>query len=133
MLGVVYDVQEDLLELVRVGDGDGKGWGEVGLHGDVVDSEFVVAEFKRRADEVVNGDGSLLWLCGPREGEEVLYDSGCSLGLGIDFLQGGAAVFIYVFAEEEFGVAHNTGEGIIEFVGNAGDELADGCHFGGLE
>lgn len=133
MLGVIDEVEEDLLELVGVSDGSGEARVEVGMYGDVVDSEFVVTQFDCGEDEVVDGDGSLLWFLGTRKGKEVLHDASCSLGFVVNLLKPGASMFIDVFAEEEFGVAHDAGEGVVEFVGDAGDELTDGGEFSGLE
>ena len=133
VIGVVQDVQKNLLQLVSVTDNVGKIFVEVFDDVDAVAVEVVGTQLNRPAQDKVELHGVTLRRHLPGKTEQILHD-----GLGaLGFLQNDAKVFtgslgnLGVF-KKEIGKAEDCGQWIVDFVGNAGDELSDGGHFFGV-
>ena len=133
LLGVDDEVEEDLQELVRVDHRVGQVGIEFLHYVDVADAQIVVAEFEHALDQGVDVRGLLSGVAAAGEGQQVGDDLRRALGLAVDGLDLGAGGLVEVLEEQKLGEAHDAGEGVVELVGDAGDELADTGHLLGLE
>ena len=71
--GIVDDVQENLLDLMRVGDDHRRLGGQVAVDIDVVDLEIVVAQGQGFVEHFADVDFVALRLALAREGKQVLH------------------------------------------------------------
>jgi len=74
LLGVDDDVEEDLLELVRVGQGLGELGVQVHLQADVLQPQVVAAELQDTLEKDIEVHQFLFGLAAASKGEEVLDD-----------------------------------------------------------
>ena len=133
VVGVVQDVEENLLQLVSVADDIGQSFVEMFDDIDAVTVEVVRAQLDGAAQNQVELHGIALRRHLAGKAEQVLHD----LFGALRFLQDDAQVFSrgvwqVGILQQQIGKAENRGQGIVYFVGDAGDELSDGCHFLGM-
>src|SRR2546430_17176621 len=83
--GVVYHIQKNLLELMRVRGGHRKIGGEIQKHADIVHAQVVIAERKRIFNNLIERNRYAFRFVLPREAEQVLHDSVRALRLVIEF------------------------------------------------
>src|ERR1019366_4440966 len=133
VVSVVQDVQKHLLELVGISDDFGQGLVEAFDHLNAVTDEVVRAQVHGALQDGVElNELALRWhLAG--KAEQVLHDL---LG-ALRFLQNHPQIAPRAFGElgvfhQEVGESEDGGEGIVDFVGDAGDQLSDGSHFLGV-
>src|SRR6266853_3674441 len=133
VISVVQDVEKHLLELVGISDDSGQGFVEAFDHLNAVTDEVVRAQVYGALQDGVELDELALRRHLTGKAEEVLYDLLGALRL----LQNHAQIAARAFGE--FGIFHqevreseDRGEGIVDFVGDAGDQLSDGSHFLGV-
>ena len=134
LLGVGDDVEENLLQLVRVGDGLGQVAVEFAHDLDVVHREFVIAQLDGALQDVVHARQRAFRFLLAREREQVLHDLLAAQRQVVDLEQAVAGALVQILAQlQELGIAHDAGERIVQLVGNAGDQFADGGEFFGLD
>ena len=126
---VVDQVEQHLLQLVPVAQDDDGLRAQVRLQLDAVELELVDDEQRGAGGDLVQVHGGLLRHALPREGQEVADDASGSLRLVVDHPQ----VLVRKVGmgrplQQQLGEAGDRGEGVVELVRHAGDELADGRH-----
>ena len=125
--------RENLDELVGVADDEGEAGDGLKFDFDVVAAQGVFVELERALDDHVHIEGFFLGRGGARKFQKILDDAGGAAGLAMGHFQLAARVFVNALAiAEEFAGAENGGEGIVEFVGDAGEHLAHGGELFGL-
>src|ERR1700687_983048 len=129
----VEDVEKHLLELVGISDASGKGFVEMFDHLNAVTDEVVRAQVHGALQDGVELNELALWWHLAGKAEQILYDLLGALRL----LQNHTQIATRAFGElgifhQEVGESEDGGEGIVDFVGDAGDQLSDGSHFLGV-
>ena len=133
LLGVDDEVEQDLLELVRVGEHLRQAGGKRGQHGDVRDALFVGAQRERLADDVIEIDHRARGVTLAREGEEVAHDAGRALRLAEDDVQAAPRRIVHLALRQPLGPREDRRERVVQLVGDAGDRLAERGHLLGLQ
>ena len=128
LLGVDDDVQDDLLQLVRIGQGLRQVLREIGLHLDVAHAHLVGAQLERGLDDAVDRRHDALGLVLAGEGQEVLHDAGRPLGLVADALQGTRERRLLVLLQEELREPGDAGQRVVQLVRHARHQAADRRH-----
>ena len=128
VLGVGDDVEEDLLDLVRVGHRQRQVRVEVEVEVDVLDAQVVAAQLQHSLEQGVQVHQALLGLAPSREREQVLDDLRRALGFAVDGLHVVAGLLVQVAIEQQLGEAGDAGQGVVQLVRDAGDQLADARH-----
>jgi len=134
LFGVADQIEEHLDELVGIADGRGNtGSGmEVDLNG--VAAKRMLVELQSAINDGVKVEGLLLRRGGAGEFEKVLDDASGAASLAMSHFELALGVFIGTGAiAEKFAGAKNSGEGIVEFVSDAGEHLSHGGEFFGLD
>ena len=130
MLGVSYQIQEDLLKLVRVGDGLGQIAVQVSFYFDVVYLQIVVSELDSSFENLVDVRYDPFGLLLARKGQQVLNYFLAAQGETVDFEEAVLCALIQVFSQlEKLRVAHDSGQRIVKLVSDPGYQLADGGQF----
>jgi len=133
VVGVVQDVEEDLLELVGVTDDIGQVFIEMLDDFDSVAVEIVGAELDGPAQDQIQLQGVSLRRHLPRETQQVLNDLLGALGLLENHPQIFAGTFREVgIFEEQVGESQDRGEGIVHLMRYAGDQVANRSHLLGV-
>ena len=129
LLGVGDQVQEHLLELVRVRHRFGDLLVVVPHHVDSPHPELVAPELQRVVQHLIDRGRGPLRLVLAREGQEVLHDAGGAPRLGVDHLGRRALVRPEaLLGEQQLGERRDPGERVVQLVRHAGDELPDRGH-----
>ena len=129
--GVDGEVQEGVFELVGVGVGGPEAAGEDGFDVDEV-AEGAAEEVCGAGDELVEVDGSGEEGLAAGEGEEAGGEGGGAGGAVEGVVEEALGAVIDGAAAEEVEAADDDGEEVVEVVGDASGELADGFHLLGL-
>src|SRR5208337_481460 len=134
VVSVVQDVEKYLLQLVGISDDQGQGLVEAFDHLNAVADEIVRAQVHGALQDGVELHGLALRRHLAGKAEQVLHDL---LG-ALRFLQNHAQIAAGAIGEfgvfhQEVGESEDGGEGIVDFVGDAGDQLSDGRHFLGVQ
>src|SRR5690349_4165969 len=137
LLGVGDEIQEDLDELVGVTQDAGKTSVGEKVHFDVVAAQGVFVKLERALDEIVDVEKLLLRRTGTREFEQVLHDARGAAGLAMGEIELAHEGFVLASLAsalaKKFGDAEDGGERVVQFVGDAGEHLAHGGEFLGLD
>src|SRR5713101_2553796 len=133
VISVVQDVEKHLLELVGISDDSGQGFVEAFDHLNAVADEDVRAQVYGALQDGVELDELALRRHLAGKAEQVLYDLLGALRL----LQNHTQITARAFGElgifhQEVGESEDGGEGIVDLVSDAGDQLSDGSHFLGV-
>ncbi len=129
IVGVIENIQENLLQLLRVAEGWGEIFVEVLGHFDAVAGEIIAAKLDGLTQDIVDVNEFALNGALAGETQQVLHDVFGALGLVQDDLEILAGVVGYRgILEQQVGEAKNGGERIIDLVGHAGNQAADGGH-----
>src|SRR5258708_9013712 len=134
IVSVVQDVEKHLLELVGVSDDLGQGLVEAFDHVDTVTDEVVRAQVHRALQDGVELNELAVGRHLAGKAEQVLHDL---LG-ALRFLQNHTQISARALGalgafHQEVGESEDGGEGIVDFVGDAGDQLSHGSHLLGVE
>src|SRR5882757_9256900 len=130
VIGVIENVQENLLQLLRIAEGRRQILIEFLNDFYSVTDEIVTSELDGLPQYVIDLYQFALYRTLPREAQQILHDV---LG-ALRFLQDDLQIFARVFGdlrvlEKEIGEAKNRRQRVIDLVGHAGNQAADGCHF----
>src|SRR5208283_3861402 len=133
VVGVVENIEKNLLELLRITDSELKIFVEFLGDFDTVTGEVIAAEADGLPKDCV--DLHRLALSGtlPGKAEKALNDFLGALRFAkndLQFLTSGSRNLGIL--EQQIGEAENGGEGIVDFVSDAGDQAANGGHFFGV-
>src|SRR5208337_772388 len=133
VVSVVQDVEKYLLQLVGISDDQGQGLVEAFDHLNAVADEIVRAQVHGALQDGVELNRLALRRHLAGKAEQVLHDL---LG-ALRFLQNHPQIAARAFREfgvfhQEIGESEDGGEGIVDFVGDAGDQLSDGSHLLGV-
>src|ERR1039458_2981488 len=133
VVSVIQDIEKHLLQLVRISDDLGQGLVEPFDHLNAVTDEVVGAQVDGALQDGVDLHGLALRRHLAGKAEQVLHDLLGALG----FLQNDAQIAARAFGEfgvfhQEVGKSEDGGERIVDFVGDAGDQLSNGRHFLGV-
>jgi hypothetical protein len=79
--GVVDDVQEDALQLVRIHNDAGKGRIEIEIQLDPVDANLILAQLQDRGENIVGIVHGFFGIVVARKTQKILDDSTASFGL----------------------------------------------------
>src|SRR5208283_6038044 len=79
------EVEENLLQLMRVGGNQGKIGGELQMHADLVHAQVIIAEGESVFHNRVDVDRHTLGLMLAREAQKILHDPMGALGLLVHF------------------------------------------------
>src|SRR5262245_861344 len=123
---VVDDVQEDLFELMRVGRDRRHLRRYIALDEDIVYPQIVIAQRQRLFHDLANVNFLLLGLPLPGKRQEVLYDAVCTLRLFKEFADEVRGAVIQAFAFEQLRITEDRRQRIVEFMGDARDQLPHG-------
>ena len=120
--GVIENIQKNLLELVEIAGREREAGIALTMDVDAVELHVVFAKDERFFENLVELDGRALGLVLASEAQKILDDVMGTLGLFMDLFEviagAGAQDF---FGFKELAVAKDGGEGIVEFVGHAGN------------
>src|SRR6266446_4530934 len=123
-------IQEDLDELIGVADDAGKAGLRTEFHLDVVAAERMLVQLQSALDEAVDVERFLVRGRGARELEEILDDARGAARLPMGEFQLSLGRVIGAFPlSEKLGDAEDSGERIVQLVGDAGEHLAHGGQF----
>ena len=130
VVGIVEDVQKHLLDLVGISDDRGQGLVEAFDHLNAVTDEVVRTQVQSALQDGIKLDGLALRRPLAGKAEQILHDL---LG-ALRFLQNHPQIAARAFGEfgifhQEVGESEYGGQGIVDFVRDARDQLPDGCHF----
>ena len=132
VFGVDHEIHDDLLELAGIGAGAADGGGEAGGEFDIFADERA-EETLHVGDDGVDVDDLEFEKLFAAEGEELASERGGAIGgLLNGFGFGMQRVAGSELVEQNFGVAADDHEQIVEVVSDAAGEAADGFHFLGL-
>src|SRR5262249_30144051 len=128
--GVGDKVINDLLELVRISVGFGEIWRKVEREADFEPVQVKLPQLGNALNDVVEIDHLAFWRLFAGKGEEIANKfSGASAFVG-NFLEVTAGLGRkFVMSENQFQITFNNGKRIVQFVGDAGDHLAEGRKF----
>ena len=107
----------------------GKSASEIAIDRYVLDSQFVAAQRQGAFDDFVDVDAAALGLVLPREVEEIFHDAPRALRFVVDLLGLRELAGLQSVTQQELRVPHDGGERIVQFVRDAGDQLAESGHF----
>ena len=125
LLGVDDQVEQDLLNLVRIGE-DARQAGRERLEDvDVAQALLVAAQGQRFADHLVEVDHRARGVALAREGQEVADDLGGALGFGEDGVEPAARLLVDRTLRQPLGPGEDRRERIVQLVRDAGDRLAE--------
>ena len=133
LLRVEKQIQDDLLELLRVSVGRRQARLVLGNDGDAGESELRRAEHQRLLDDLRQVHRPAGGRALPREEKEALDDLGHAIALGHDELDRPADLGRRVAGEHELAMADHDGQGVVELVRHARDELAHRGELGRLD
>ena len=129
VVGVVQDVQEHLLQLVRISDDLGQRLVEVLDHLDAVALEVVGAQLHGALQDGIQLHRLALRRHLAGKAEQILHDLLGALRLLQNHPQILArALRNFRILHQQVGKSQNGGERIVDFVGDAGDQLSDRRH-----
>ena len=134
VVSIVQDVEKHLLELVGISDDRGQGLVEMFDHLNAVTDEVVRTQVDGALQDGVELKREALRRHLAGKAEQVLHDL---LG-ALRFLENHSQIAAGAFGDlgvgqQEVGESEDGGEGIVDFVGDAGDQLSDGRHLFGVE
>jgi hypothetical protein len=133
LLGIGNQIEEDLNELVGVANEGGHALTLAEVNFDGVALEGVLVELEGAVHDGVEIERFLLRGGGPGEFEQVLDNAGSAASLAVSHVKLALGVLIGAGTiAEKFAGAEDGGEGIVQFVGNAGEHLAHSGKFFGL-
>src|ERR1700681_4877670 len=125
-LGVDEKIEQDLLELLFVTAGLWVRFIETHVNFDSGGSRCEGAKPHCVLDDGVDVDGHIARIRLAREKEKVANYTDGTVGLALDQADRLELLALEIVLEEQLGKGRDAGERIIELVGDAGDELADG-------
>ncbi len=133
VVSIVQYVEKHLLELVGISYDCGQRFVEAFDHLNAVTDEVIRAQVHGALQDGVELDKLALRRHLAGKAEQVLYDLLGALRL----LQNHAQIAARAFGEfgvfhQEVGESKDRGEGVVDFVGDAGDQLSDSRHFLGV-
>ncbi len=133
VMGVVDDIQEDLLQLIIVGHDPRQVFGQFLDYLHVVQPQLIVAKTEGTFYDLVD-----VHLCSLRplltgEGEQVLHYPLRPHSIVVNPLQILLDTLVHIADLQELGVSHDRSQRIIQLVGHAGDHLANGRKLGRLD
>ena len=133
LFGVDDEVEQHLLDLMRIGERLGESGGKRLDGHDVVDALLVRAQRQRFADHLVEIDHGARRVALAGEGQQVADDLGGALRLAEDGLEAAARVVVGRPLRQAFGPGEDGRERVIELVRDAGNCLPEGRELLGLE
>ena len=133
VVGVIENIEENLLQLLRIADGHLEIFVELFGDFDAMTGKVVAAEANGLAKDGIDLHGLALSGALASKAQKALHDFLGSLGFAKNDLQffAGGRGNLGIF-EQQVGEAEDRGEGIVDFVSDAGDQAADGGHFFGV-
>src|SRR6516165_9350495 len=130
IVGIVQNVQKNLLQLVRVPDHQVEILVQVFEYLDTAAMEIIGAQLHGAVQDGVELDRLALRRHGTGEGEQVLHDLFGALRLLQDDAQVLAGALRYIgILEKQIGKAENRGKRVVDLMGDTGNQLAHGHHF----
>ena len=133
LFGVDDEIEQDLLNLVRVGEDAGQAGGERLEDVDVAQPLFVAAQRERLAHHLVEVDHRPRGVALAREGQEVPDDPGGALRFGEDGVEAALRRLVHLALREAFGPGQDRRQRIVQLVRDAGDRLAERGELFGLQ
>ena len=134
LLGVDDEVEQDLLDLMAVGEHLRQAGGERVDDGDVGHALLVGAQRQRFAHDLIDVHHRARRLALAREGEQVADDARGALGFAEDRFEAAAHRLVERRAlREPLGPAEDRRERVVQLVRDAGDRLAERRHLLGLQ
>ncbi len=121
---VVQNVEENLLNLVRVEKGQRKVRIQSGLNRNVINLELMFHQLQRVAHHLVQIAFDPGRLPFPGECQKILDDAGAPRRLFFDHFNVALEAGHVLGVSDQFGVAENAGQGIVDLVRDARDHLA---------
>jgi len=117
-------VQEDLLDLMRVREHERQPRGQRLEDVDVAQALFVRAERNRLADDLIQIDHGTRGVPLPREREEIADDLRRAFGFAEDRVQAAPRRFVELALRQPLGPRQDRREGVVQLVRDARDRLA---------
>ena len=133
LLGVDDQVEQDLLELVRIGEGERQAGRQRLDDADVRQRLLVRSQRERFAHDLVHVDHGARRVALAREGQQVADDLGGALGLAEDRLEAAPGLIVDGPLRQPLGPREDRGERIVQLVRDAGDRLAERGELLGLQ
>ena len=134
VLGVADEIQEDLNELVGVADDRLAGRLRLEVDLMLLRRRECSCSWSVRSMRLLTSSGFFLRRGGTREFEKILDDARGAAGLAMRQIELALGGFVEACAfAQQFGDAQDGGERIVELVGDAGEHLAHGGEFFGLD
>ena len=133
LLGVDDQVEQHLLNLMRIGERLRQAGGERLDGRDVVDALLVRAQRQRFANHLIEVDHRARRVALAREGQQVADDLGGALRLAEDGLEAAARVVVGGPLRQTLGPGEDGRERVVELVRDAGDRLTERRELLGLE
>src|SRR5579863_6555798 len=106
---------------------------QIFFDGNIVDLEIVVAQGESFIHDLADIDLGALRFSLACKGKQILHHTMGALSLLEELGNEILSALIQAFALEQLSVTENRGERIIEFMGDSGNELADGGHLLALQ
>src|SRR5882762_4036910 len=129
MAAVVNNVEKDLLDLVRIDHGFGQTRIQLSGDLDIARAHLILKELDRAFDQLVNTRELSLGLMASRETEQALNDLLATKSAFVNHVQVTLMLRILIGGFEEFRKAHHRGQRIVQFMRDAGNELANTGEF----
>ncbi len=133
LLGVDDEVQQHLLQLVRVGEHLRQARRERGQDGDVRDALLVGAQRQRLLDDGVDVHHRARGVALAREREQVADDARRAVGLGEDHVEAAARLIVGLPLRQALGPGEDGGQRVVQLVRDARDRLAERRQLLGLQ
>ena len=129
LFGIRDEVQEHLLQLVRIGHGVRQRFIVFTPHVNAAHPELVAAQLQRVVEDLVNRRRDLFGFVLARKRQQVLNDAAGPPRFAVDrFRRGPLVGGKPLFGEQQLGERRNAGERVIELVRDARDQLSDRRH-----
>lgn len=133
LLTVHEQIENHLLELDGIGERGREIGCEMDLDSDAGALEIVGAQAEGALDDFVEANGRTVQLGLASEHEQAADDVGGAFGFLTEAMGIGERAAVEGPFKQQMAVAHHRGEGIVQFVGDAGDHLAERSQFVSLE